>query len=150
MRHMSEFKGIPVVVPAAAAPAPPGTVEPKRSGQKYVTDQGFTAIRDGIKATAASATAPVARKPAWLRAPLPAGRGFDAVKQTVREHRLATVCEEAKCPNIGECWNAGTATIMLMGEVCTRACRFCAVDTGNPRGWLDADEPANAARTVQL
>jgi lipoyl synthase len=72
------------------------------------------------------------------------------VQQTVREHRLATVCEEAKCPNIGECWNAGTATIMLMGEVCTRACRFCAVDTGNPRGWLDADEPANAARTVQL
>src|SRR5256885_6101529 len=58
------------------------------------------------------------------------------------EHRLATVCEEAKCPNIGECWNAGTATIMLMGAVCTRACRFCAVDTGNPHGWLDADEPA--------
>ena len=68
----------------------------------------------------------------------------------VREHRLATVCEEAKCPNIGECWNAGTATLMLMGEVCTRACRFCAVDTGNPRGWLDAREPENAARSVQL
>jgi lipoic acid synthetase len=68
----------------------------------------------------------------------------------VREHRLATVCEEAKCPNIGECWNAGTATIMLMGAVCTRACRFCSVDTGNPRGWLDAQEPANAARTVEL
>jgi lipoic acid synthetase len=68
----------------------------------------------------------------------------------VREHRLATVCEEAKCPNIGECWNDGTATLMLMGEVCTRACRFCAVDTGNPRGWLDAEEPANAARTVEL
>jgi len=60
------------------------------------------------------------------------------------------VCEEAKCPNIGECWNAGTATIMLMGAVCTRACRFCSVDTGNPRGWLDAQEPANAARTVAL
>jgi lipoic acid synthetase len=72
------------------------------------------------------------------------------VRNTVREHRLATVCEEAKCPNIGECWNAGTATLMLMGEVCTRACRFCAVDTGNPRGWLDAEEPANAARTVEL
>jgi lipoic acid synthetase len=72
------------------------------------------------------------------------------VRETVREHRLATVCEEAKCPNIGECWNAGTATLMLMGEICTRACRFCAVDTGNPRGWLDADEPVNAARTVQL
>jgi lipoic acid synthetase len=68
----------------------------------------------------------------------------------VREHRLATVCEEAKCPNIGECWSAGTATLMLMGEVCTRACRFCAVDTGNPRGWLDPEEPRNAARTVQL
>jgi lipoic acid synthetase len=81
---------------------------------------------------------------------MPGGRRFDDVRQTVRDHRLATVCEEAKCPNIGECWNAGTATLMLMGEVCTRACRFCAVDTGNPRGWLDADEPANAARTVQL
>jgi lipoic acid synthetase len=63
---------------------------------------------------------------------------------------LSTVCEEAKCPNIGECWNAGTATIMLMGAVCTRACRFCAVDTGNPRGWLDPDEPENVARSVEL
>jgi len=68
----------------------------------------------------------------------------------VREHRLATVCEEAKCPNIGECWNAGTATIMVMGAVCTRACRFCSVDTGNPKGWLDADEPANVAASVAL
>ncbi len=76
--------------------------------------------------------------------------GFQAVKGIVKEHRLATVCEEAKCPNIGECWNAGTATIMLMGAVCTRACRFCSVDTGNPRGWLDADEPENAARSVEL
>ena len=135
---MSEFKGIPVVQNAA------------RSGQKYVTPQGITAIKDGIKATASTAPLPAGRKPSWLRAPMPAGPRFDAVRQTVREHRLATVCEEAKCPNIGECWNAGTATLMLMGEVCTRACRFCAVDTGNPRGWLDADEPANAARTVQL
>jgi lipoic acid synthetase len=140
---MTEFKGIPVIAPDAAGGA-------RASGEKYVTQQGFTAIRDGIKAAGGAAVTPVGRKPAWLRAPLPAGRGFDAVKQTVREHRLATVCEEAKCPNIGECWNAGTATIMLMGEVCTRACRFCAVDTGNPRGWLDAEEPANAARTVQL
>ena len=143
---MSEFKGIPGHDSRAGR-------QRGRAAQKYVTPQGFTAIRDGIKAASApgaAALAPVARKPSWLRAPMPAGRGFDAVKQTVREHRLATVCEEAKCPNIGECWNAGTATIMLMGEVCTRACRFCAVDTGNPRGWLDAEEPANAARTVQL
>jgi lipoic acid synthetase len=142
---MAEFKGIPV-----ATEAPPTA---RTSGHKYVTPQGFTAIRDGIKATSApeaAALTPVGRKPSWLRAPMPGGTGFEAVRQTVREHRLATVCEEAKCPNIGECWNAGTATIMLMGEVCTRACRFCAVDTGNPRGWLDLEEPANAARTVQL
>src|ERR1700733_14398470 len=90
------------------------------------------------------------KEPPWLRAPLAAGKQFDGVKQIVREHRLSTVCEEAKCPNIGECWNAGTATIMLMGAVCTRACRFCAVDTGNPRGWLDAEEPQNVAKSVQL
>jgi len=135
---MSDFKGIPVVQTTA------------RSGEKYVTPQGIAAIKDGIKASAAATPLPVGRKPDWLRAPMPAGPRFDVVRQTVREHRLATVCEEAKCPNIGECWNAGTATLMLMGEVCTRACRFCAVDTGNPRGWLDADEPANAARTVEL
>jgi lipoic acid synthetase len=135
---MAEFKGIPVVPQAL------------RSGQKYRTAQGFVAIKDGVKAAASGAVVPAGRKPAWLRAPMPAGPRFDTVRRTVRAHRLATVCEEAKCPNIGECWNAGTATLMLMGEVCTRACRFCAVDTGNPRGWLDADEPANAARTVEL
>jgi len=135
---MNDFKGIPVVTTAA------------RSGEKYVTPQGTTAIKDGIKARGAPAPLPAGRKPPWLRAPMPGGNGFDSVRQTVREHRLATVCEEARCPNIGECWNAGTATLMLMGEVCTRACRFCAVDTGNPRGWLDPEEPANAARTVQL
>jgi len=90
------------------------------------------------------------RKPEWLKARAPTGSGYQAVRTLVKEHRLATVCEEAKCPNIGECWNAGTATIMLMGAVCTRACRFCSVDTGNPRGWLDAQEPQNAARTVEL
>jgi lipoic acid synthetase len=81
---------------------------------------------------------------------LASGPEFAAVRQVVRQHRLSTVCEEAKCPNIGECWNAGTATIMLMGAVCTRACRFCAVDTGNPHGWLDPEEPENVARSVEL
>ena len=133
---MAAFKGIPVVT--------------AKSGHKYVTEQGFTAIRDGVKASAAAPPLAIGRKPPWLRAPMPSGAAFDAVRNVVREHRLATVCEEAKCPNIGECWNAGTATLMLMGAVCTRACRFCAVDTGNPRGWLDAEEPANAARTVEL
>ncbi|HEY7754168.1 MAG TPA: lipoyl synthase [Steroidobacteraceae bacterium] len=137
---MSEFKGIKLQV---EPPRP-------RSGDKYVTPQGFTAIRDGIKRAAAAEPARPGAKPRWLRAPMPAGARFDGVRRTVREHRLATVCEEAHCPNIGECWNAGTATLMLMGSVCTRACRFCAVDTGNPRGWLDPEEPANAARTVAL
>jgi lipoic acid synthetase len=136
---MPSFKEIPVVTESRSI----------RSGEKYVTPQGFTAIKDGQKARGAE-TAPTGRKPAWIRAQLPVGAGFGAVKNIVHEHRLATVCEEAKCPNIGECWNAGTATIMLMGAVCTRACRFCSVDTGNPRGWLDAEEPENTARSVEL
>lgn len=140
MGGMPNLKDIPLVSEPAQA----------RSGEKYLTPQGFTAIRDGIKAHAAAAAEVVLRKPSWLRAKAPTGAGFETVRGLVKEHRLATVCEEAKCPNIGECWNAGTATIMLMGAVCTRACRFCAVDTGNPRGWLDPDEPQNAARTVEL
>ncbi len=138
---MSDLKKIPVVAEPPRIP----------SGEKYVTPQGFTAIRDGIKSRSAAVDPTgVTRKPPWLKAKAPSGQGFFAVKGIVREHRLATVCEEAKCPNIGECWNAGTATIMLMGAVCTRACRFCSVDTGNPHGWLDAEEPENAARTVEL
>src|SRR5271168_1582504 len=147
---MSVFKGIPILPEH----------KPTRSGEKYTTARGFTAIKDGVKRKeAAPDTAPGAatptlgharRLPPWLRAPLASGTEFAAVKQIVREHRLSTVCEEAKCPNIGECWNAGTATIMLMGSVCTRACRFCAVDTGNPRGWLDPEEPDNVARSVEL
>ncbi len=136
---MRELKGIPVVHEAASA----------RSGEKYLTAQGFTAIRDGIRPRA-GAPGTSARKPPWLKARAPTGSGYASVRALVREHRLATVCEEAKCPNIGECWNAGTATLMLMGAVCTRACRFCSVDTGNPHGWLDREEPQNAARTVEL
>jgi len=173
---MSELKRIPVVAEAprpsvSAAPAAPAVPDacaapeastaaaaptpvaaaPARSGEKYVTPQGFAAIRDGVKARAAALpSAAKAPKPRWLKARAPTGAGYAAVQALVREHRLATVCEEAKCPNIGECWNAGTATIMLMGAVCTRACRFCSVDTGNPHGWLDPQEPANAARTVEL
>jgi lipoic acid synthetase len=137
---MASLKDIPVVAESRAI----------RSGEKYVTPQGFTAIKDGQKQRAGSVPPATGRKPAWIRAQLPAGAGFGTVKGIVHEHRLATVCEEAKCPNIGECWNAGTATIMLMGAVCTRACRFCSVDTGNPRGWLDAEEPENTARSVEL
>lgn len=93
---------------------------------------------------------PRERKPDWLKVRLPHGETYAKVKQTVRENRLSTVCEEAMCPNIGECWEAGTATIMLMGSICTRACRFCAVSTGNPKGWLDPDEPRLSAQSVKL
>ncbi len=129
-----KFRGIPIV----------------RSGTKYRTDAGFSAIKNGVKAHGDAEPAPRGDKPAWLRAKMPAGRGYSAVRNIVHEHRLSTVCEESMCPNIGECWNAGTATIMVLGSVCTRACRFCAVDTGNPKGWLDAEEPLNTGKAVQL
>ncbi len=125
-----------------------------RAGGKYTTDLGFSAIKDGIKpspnADQSADSQTSRRKPSWLRVSVPSGAGFNKVKRAVRDNALSTVCEESHCPNIGECWNNGTATIMLMGAVCTRACRFCAVDTGNPKGWLDQNEPAQAAETVRL
>lgn len=128
------FQGIPIV----------------QSGQKYETEAGFAAIRNGIKQRRDNAPLIHGDKPQWLRAKLPSGSGYSNTRKIVHEHRLSTVCEESMCPNIGECWNAGTATIMVLGSVCTRACRFCAVDTGNPKGWLDSEEPLNSARAVKL
>ena len=122
----------------------------RESGTKYRTAHGFSAIKDGIKVVDLDTAEPPLRKPPWLRVRIGRNGEYANVLRTVREHRLATVCEESHCPNIGECWNAGTATLMLMGEVCTRACRFCAVDTGNPQGWLDDEEPDNAAESVAL
>ncbi len=133
MPGMSSFKGIPI-----------------ETGTKYRTPEGVVAVRNGIKRSKAAVETAQPRKPDWLRVRLAAGGRHTEVQRTVREHRLATVCEESMCPNIGECWGNGTATIMLMGGICTRACRFCAVDTGNPHGRLDAEEPANAARSVAL
>jgi lipoyl synthase len=130
---MSKLTDIPIIV---------------ESGQKYKTMQGIVAIKDGVKN--AGATHERLAKPKWLRIVNQTTPAYSHVKEQVKEHRLATVCEEAKCPNIAECWSHGTATIMLMGAVCTRACRFCSVDTGNPHGWLDKEEPENTARTVAL
>ena len=124
-----------------------------KSGQKFQTAHGFSAIKDGIKASVQNDDPQLSnteRKPPWLRVKIAGGGRYERVRSTVREHALATVCEESHCPNVGECWSNGTATIMLMGAVCTRACRFCSVDTGNPGGWLDPQEPANAARSVSL
>ena len=84
---------------------------------------------------------PIARKPPWIRVKAPGSPAFAATHALVREHKLVTVCEEARCPNIGECWEKKHATFMIMGEICTRACAFCNVATGLP-GALDAGEPA--------
>ncbi len=87
-------------------------------------------------------------KPRWLKIKLPGGSQYTAVKRSLKEKKLATVCEEAKCPNLGECWNSGTATFMLMGEVCTRGCRFCAVTSRKYGQPLDPDEPKKVARAA--
>lgn len=89
----------------------------------------------------------ISRKPAWLRAKLPTGPGYAAVRRLVEDTHLHTVCQSAQCPNLGECWSRGTATVMILGNICTRSCNFCAVQTGRP---LEADlgEPARVAEAV--
>lgn len=88
------------------------------------------------------------RKPEWLRVRPPSGESYGHLKGLLRGLDLHTVCEEAHCPNVGECWGGGTATIMLLGDVCTRGCRFCAVMSGNPRGLVDAEEPRKVAEAI--
>jgi lipoic acid synthetase len=89
-----------------------------------------------------------APKPAWLKVRAPGGETYTKLKSTLRALDLHTVCEEARCPNVGECWGEGTMTIMLLGDVCTRGCRFCAVTTGDPRGGVDVREPEHVARAI--
>ena len=91
----------------------------------------------------------VKRKPAWLRAKVPGGAGYQRLKGIMDHHRLHTVCEEAGCPNMGECWSRGVATIMILGDTCTRACGFCNVKTGRPAA-LDRDEPRRVAESLAL
>jgi len=90
-----------------------------------------------------------ARKPDWLRVSLPIGDEYERVKAKVNALSLHTVCKEAACPNVAECWGAGTATIMILGDTCTRGCRFCNVKTGNPRGLVDWLEPLRVADAVR-
>lgn len=90
-----------------------------------------------------------ARKPAWLRAKLPSGPGYNAVRKLVDEHQLHTVCQSAQCPNLGECWSRGTATVMILGNICTRSCNFCAIQTGRPTEH-DLGEPARVAEAVAV
>jgi lipoic acid synthetase len=87
-------------------------------------------------------------KPDWLKTRIPTGQTYFEIKRDLRAKNLYTVCEEAKCPNIGECWGTNTATFMILGDTCTRACRFCHVKTGDPQGWLDPHEPEQVATSV--
>lgn len=90
------------------------------------------------------------RKPEWLKVSIPTGSAVQFVSSTKADRSLYTVCEEALCPNRHECWSSGTATFMLMGDTCTRACKFCAVTSGKPNGWLDSEEPRKLAEAITL
>ena len=89
------------------------------------------------------------RKPDWLKIKLPKGTNFTQVKSIVQRYNLHTICTSGKCPNMGECWTAGTATLMILGDICTRSCKFCATKTGKPSP-IDPEEPANVAKSIQL
>ncbi len=108
-----------------------------------LTTRGRNATWHGV-----STTSRFAPKPPWLKVRAPGGPTYTNLKETFRELDLHTVCEEARCPNVGECWAEGTATVMLLGDTCTRGCRFCAVTTGNPRGAVDGREPEHVARAI--
>lgn len=89
------------------------------------------------------------KKPNWLKVKIPSGDEYKKVWELFKKYNLATVCQEARCPNIGECWQQKSATIMILGKVCTRSCRFCAVKTGNPGGVFDPKEPKNVAEVIK-
>ncbi|HLE32782.1 MAG TPA: lipoyl synthase [Bacteroidota bacterium] len=101
-----------------------------------------------IKEIPAQSSSPE-RRPHWLKAKIPGGENYARLKNLIDTQRLHTVCEEARCPNMGECWNSGTATFMILGDICTRSCGFCAVKTGRPDYGLDWDEPRRVAEAVQ-
>ncbi len=123
-----------------ASPPPPNAAGIKHKGGAK-TSRVFA--KYAIKLVAAEPL----RKPDWIRVRAPSSPRFNEIKAILREHRLHTVCEEASCPNIGECFGKGTATFMIMGDICTRRCPFCDVGHGRPLA-LDADEPANLAKTI--
>ena len=116
---------------------------------KIINRDGIKAIKNGQKTNKFSKI-PAEKKPDWIRVRASFDPKYGVVKKQVESKKLNTVCEEAMCPNISECWSSGTATFMLMGSVCTRACKFCSVDTGNPNEWLDKDEPEKTAEAVSI
>ncbi len=103
-----------------------------------------------IQEIAVAHAEPPKRRPEWLKAKIPGGENYARLKSLIDSHRLHTVCEEARCPNMGECWAAGTATFMILGDICTRSCGFCAVKTGRPAPGLDWDEPRRVVDAIKL
>jgi lipoic acid synthetase len=123
--------------------------EPAGSGNGHGVHQPATiAMGGGVFSDAADGSQPLRRHPDWIKARLPTGENYHDLKRILRGLTLNTVCEEARCPNIGECWEQRTATIMILGDVCTRACGFCAVKTGRPT-WNDEDEPRRVAEAIR-
>ena len=117
---------------------------------KITNHAGVKSIKDGMKSNS-YAHVEREKKPSWIRMTAnQANKNYTLIKDKVKNLNLSTVCEEAKCPNLSECWSRGTATFMLMGDTCTRACQFCSVNTGNPKGWLDKEEPNKIAQTISL
>ena len=122
----------------------PGGYAPAGKDTGVVKPKGSARIRAHEGLT----TIPITdRKPSWMKAHMPGGRNYLRLKRMMRSQKLHTVCEEARCPNMGECWEAGTATFMILGDVCTRACKYCAIAHGMPTE-LDEDEPRRVADTV--
>ena len=116
-----------------------------------MADDSVTLSNSSPTSATAPAAAPAKRfmpKPEWLKIRPPSHENYFDIKKLLRSLNLYTVCEEARCPNIGECWAGGTATFMLLGDVCTRGCKFCAIKTGNPRGKVDTDEPRKVAHAI--
>lgn len=138
--------------PSSRRPLGPGDVELKRVKKEPLVSSGDG--DPGMFELPVVQTPPAAnvrgRRPDWLRVRLPYGETYKEVAHIIDEHRLHTVCQSARCPNMGECWSAGTATFMILGNVCTRSCGFCAVLTGRPQEGLDWDEPRRVAEAVQL
>ncbi len=122
-----------------------GTRRVPGAGRREADKEGVMMEREG---TVAQEKGERLQRPEWLKVRLASGEKYARVKSLVQGHRLHTVCEEARCPNMGECWNAGTATFMILGDVCTRSCGFCAVKTGRPE-YLDREEPARVAAAIK-
>ncbi len=128
-------RDLPIFTPAAEAGHPPAEPLTIAMGGGSLTER------------AADGTVALRRHPDWIRARIPSGENYHDLKRLLRGLNLNTVCEEARCPNIGECWDQRTATIMILGDTCTRACGFCNIKTGRPE-WFDDDEPRRVAEAI--